>query len=81
MRKEVEGKQFEGKQLEGKKFESKKRAPDVHGPFLARWIFEVRTSTGNAAEKEQAPDKSNNTFTKSELVRVEALVHQHAFER
>ena len=83
MRKEVEGKQFEGKQLEGYNFESKEKAPDVHSPFLARGDLdlEMRTSQGNAAEKELAPDKSNNTFTKSELVRVEALVQQHAFER
>ncbi len=31
--------------------------------------------------KELAPDKSNNTFMKSELFRVEAPVQQRAFER
>ena len=82
LRKEVEGKQFEGKQLEDNKFESRKRRPTFTAHFWPGDLdFEMRTSQGNAAVKELAPDKSNNTFTKFELVRVEALVQQHAFER
>ena len=56
-----------------------RRSQPIAGPWDL--VFEMRTSQGNAAVKELAPDKSNNTFTKSELVRVEALVQQHAFER
>ncbi len=75
-------KKVEGKQLKGKKFESKKRRLTFtahSGPGDLE--LEVRASQGNAAVKELAPDRSDNTFTKSELVRVEALVQQRAFER